>query len=211
MNAIQPHHPHPALRRLGKVLAALIGLAAAAGWAWQQTFLEWPRTLWELSRMPPPDASPVPVQGMAPYDIAATFGAPRSGDRTHDGIDLFAQRGTPVLSATRGVVLSVRESGIGGRQVWVIGPARERHYYAHLDDWTPGLERGDVLHPGDTIGTVGDTGNARGTPTHLHYGIYAAAGAFDPLPRLRAGSASALPRPRAGTAASPAPTVGATR
>ncbi|MHB8912730.1 MAG: M23 family metallopeptidase, partial [Lysobacter sp.] len=116
------------------------------------------------------------------------FGAPRSGDRTHDGVDIFAPRGTPVLSATRGVVLSVRESGIGGRQIWVIGPARERHYYAHLDHWAPGLERGNVLHAGDTIGSVGDTGNARGTPTHLHYGIYAAAGAFDPLPRLRAGS-----------------------
>lgn len=188
MSANQPHPPHLALRRLGRLLVTIAILAAVAAWAWRQPFLDWPRTLWELSRMPPPTASPVPVQGVAAVDIAATFGAPRSGDRTHDGVDIFAPRGTPVLSATRGVVLSVRESGIGGRQIWVIGPARERHYYAHLDDWAPGLERGNVLRAGDTIGSVGDTGNARGTPTHLHYGIYAAAGAFDPLPRLHAGS-----------------------
>ena len=181
------------LRRLGRLLLTVLVLAAVASWAWQQPFLDWPRTLWELSRMPTPSALPVPVQGVAAGDIAATFGAARSGDRTHDGIDIFATRGTPVLSATRGVVLSVRESGIGGRQAWVIGPARERHYYAHLDDWAPGLERGKVLRPGDTIGTVGDSGNARGTPTHLHYGIYGAAGAIDPLPRLRAGSGS-MPR-----------------
>lgn len=184
----RPPHPHPAMRRLGQVLVATIVLLATAVWTWRQPFMEWPRTLWELSRMPPPNALPVPVQGVAAGDIAATFGAPRSGDRTHDGIDIFAARGTPVLSATRGVVLSVREGGIGGRQVWVIGPSRERHYYAHLDDWSPGLQRGDVLRVGDTIGTVGNTGNARGTPTHLHYGTYGAPGAFDPLPRLRAGS-----------------------
>ena len=190
MSAIQPHSPHhPAPRRLGRVLIATVVFVAAAVWAWQQPFLAWPRTLWELSRLPTPTASPVPVQGVAAADIAATFGALRSGDRSHDGVDIFATRGTPVLSATRGVVLSVRESGIAGRQVWVIGPARERHFYAHLDDWAPGLRRGDVLRVGEGLGTVGDTGNARNTPTHLHYGIYGAAGAVDPLPRLRAGSA----------------------
>ena len=171
------------------MLLTVMVLAAVAAWAWQQPFLEWPRTLWELARMPTPTASQVPVQGVAVDDIAATFGTPRSGDRTHDGIDLFAARGTPVLSATRGVVLSVREGGFGGRQAWVIGPARERHYYAHLDDWAPGLERGKVLQAGDAIGVVGDTGNARGTPPHLHYGVYGGTGAVDPLPRLRSGSA----------------------
>lgn len=198
MSAIQPHSPHlhPAPRRLGRVLVATVVFVAAAVWAWQQPFLAWPRTLWELSRLPTPTASPVPVQGVAAADIAATFGALRSGDRSHDGVDIFATRGTPVLSATRGVVLSVRESGIAGRQVWVIGPARERHFYAHLDDWVPGLQRGDVLRVDDGLGTVGDTGNARGTPTHLHYGIYGAAGALDPLPRLRAGSAP-MPVPAA--------------
>lgn len=183
-----PLHAHPALRRLGRVLATMVVLVAMAAWAWRQPFMDWPRTLWELSRMPPPSASPLPVHGVTIDDIAATFGEPRSGDRSHDGIDIFVARGTPVFSATRGVVLSVRETGVGGLQVWVIGPSRERHYYAHLNDWAPGLARGDVLQAGDAIGTVGDSGNARGTPTHLHYGIYGAYGAFDPMPRLRAGA-----------------------
>jgi peptidoglycan LD-endopeptidase LytH len=70
----------------------------------------------------------------------------------------------------------------------VLGPASERHYYAHLDDWADGLATGDVVWPGDPLGIVGDTGNARGTPPHLHYGVYGAAGAYDPLPLLRAGA-----------------------
>ena len=78
------------------------------------------------------------------------------------------------------------EGGLGGRQVWVLGPARERHYYAHLDSWAPGLAAGTVVQTGTVLGTVGDTGNARGTPPHLHYGVYGADGAYDPLPLLKA-------------------------
>ncbi len=148
--------------------------------------MEKPRTLWELSRMPPPTALPVPVQGVAAHRIADTFGAPRGSDRSHAGVDIFAPRGTPVSSATRGIVVSVRDSGLGGKQVWVLGPGRERHYYAHLDDWAEGLGEGDVVQPGDPLGTVGNTGNARTTPPHLHYGIYGSAGAYDPLPLMRA-------------------------
>ena len=183
------------LMRLAKAVVLLAGLAAAAIVAWRLPVMDGPRTLWELSRMPTPTASPVPVYGVAAGAIAATFGAPRSGDRRHDGIDIFATRGTPVRSATRGVVLSVRDSGIGGKQVWVIGPARERHYYAHLEAWAPGLERGDVLEPGQPLGQVGDTGNAHGTPPHLHYGIYGDGGALDPLPRLRADTSDPAPPP----------------
>jgi murein DD-endopeptidase MepM/ murein hydrolase activator NlpD len=84
------------------------------------------------------------------------------------------------------MVVSMRESGLGGRQVWVMGPGRERHYYAHLDDWQPGLEPGDLVAAGGPLGTVGTTGNARSTPPHLHYGIYGKDGAYDPLPLLQA-------------------------
>ena len=141
--------------------------------------------LWTLSRMPAATALPVPVQGVRPRQIADTFGAPRGGDRTHAGIDIFARRGTPVRSATPGVVADVSERGLGGRQVWVIGPARERYYYAHLESWADGLARGQVVRPGDLLGHVGDSGNAKGTPPHLHWGIYGAEGARDPLPLLR--------------------------
>lgn len=174
----------PAARRL--VVWALVLLAAwyLAGWAWRQPFMAAPRMLWSLSRMPPPAALAVPVRGVAPGRIAATFGAPRGSDRTHAGVDIFAPRGTEVLSATPGLVVAVREGGLGGRQVWVLGPAHERHYYAHLDGWAPGLAVGDVVRPGTVLGYVGDTGNARGTPPHLHYGVYGPEGAYDPLPLL---------------------------
>jgi len=156
-----------------------------AAWLWGQPFMLSTRVLWELSRMPPPTMLPVPVKGVVPSQIADTFGAPRGSDRTHAGVDIFANSGTPVLSATRGLVVSIRDTGLGGKQVWVLGPARERHYYAHLDDWSPGLEEGDVVMPGHVLGFVGATGNARGTPPHLHYGIYGAEGAYDPLPLMQ--------------------------
>ena len=155
-------------------------------WSWQQPFMAKPRALWELSRMPPPTALPMPVQGVRASRVADTFGAPRGRDRSHAGVDIFAPRGTTVLSATRGMVVSVREGGLGGRQVWVMGPGGERHYYAHLDHWQKGLETGDLVAPGDPLGTVGTTGNARGTPPHLHYGLYGKDGAYDPLPLLKA-------------------------
>lgn len=161
----------------------------AASWAWRQPFMATVRMGFALSRMPPPDAVAMPVRGVDPARVADTFGAPRGRDRQHQGVDIFAPRGTEVLSATPGIVVSIRDAGLGGRQVWVLGPARERHYYAHLDDWAPGLRSGRAVLAGDVLGYVGDTGNARGTPPHLHYGIYGADGAYDPLPLLRAHAA----------------------
>lgn len=175
-----------ALLRLVVWLMLLAAAAVVADWAWQQPFMEKPRTLWELSRMPEPTAVAMPVAGVEARAVADTFGAPRGADRSHQGVDIFAARGTDVVSATLGVVSSVREGGLGGRQVWVLGPGRQRHYYAHLDDWAPRLAEGDVVYPGSVLGSVGDTGNARGTPPHLHYGIYGSGGAIDPLPLLRA-------------------------
>lgn len=168
---------------------ALLAAIALYHWAARQPAATRVRAVAELRALPAPRAMPVPVRGVAPQGIADTFGAPRGRDRRHQGVDIFAPRGTPVRSATPGLVLAVREGGLGGRQVWVLGPAHERHYYAHLDAWAPGLRAGDRLRAGGLLGTVGDTGNARGTPPHLHYGVYAAHGAIDPLPRLRAAAA----------------------
>ncbi|TAA08091.1 M23 family metallopeptidase [Pseudoxanthomonas winnipegensis] len=186
MHAPSATTPARRLRRALLWLVALAVLAWAAGWAWNQPFMQTPRMLWRVTRMPPAQALPVPVEGVRATRIAATFGAPRGRDRTHAGVDIFAARGTPVRSATPGVIVSIRDGGLGGRQVWVLGPGRERYYYAHLDDWAPGLCEGRSVLPGDLLGFVGTTGNARGTPPHLHYGIYGAEGARDPLPALRA-------------------------
>lgn len=200
MDARSPAPPDrdyaPTARRIAVALAIACAMAVAAWWAWQQPFMAHARTLHEIARMPPPAALPVPVDGVAASRIADTWGAPRGSDRRHQGVDIFAPRGTVVRSTTRGVVVSVREGGLGGRQVWVLGPARHRHYYAHLDSWVDGLAEGDVVWPGDALGGVGDSGNARGTPTHLHYGIYGDGGAIDPLPLMRAGRPPGASQPR---------------
>lgn len=178
----------PALRSVVKTAVLLAILAAASNWAWHQPFMARPRALMELARLPAPDVLAVPVEGVVAKGIADTYGAPRGGDRRHEGLDIFAARGTPVVSATRGVVNAIREGDLGGRQVWVMGPGRQRHYYAHLDRWEPTLAVGDLVREGDVLGEVGDTGNARGTPPHLHYGVYGPEGAIDPLPLIRHGA-----------------------
>lgn len=180
----------PLLRRILRAAAVFAVLAAAGHWAWHQPFMAKPRAISALAAMPAPDTLAMPVEGVRVRQVADSFGAPRGSDRSHEGVDIFAARGTLVRSATPGLVVAIREGGLGGRQVWVMGPGRHRHYYAHLDDWAPLLQVGDLVQVGDPLGTVGDTGNARGTPPHLHYGVYASDGAFDPLPLLRAGDAT---------------------
>lgn len=180
----------PASRRFHplRILRALLWLALLAiaiVWAWQQPFAARLRMTWALSRMAPPEHLPIPVDGVGGRQIVDTFGAPRGSDRRHAGVDIFAPRGTPVRATTPGIVVSIRDSGLGGRQVWVLGPALQRHYFAHLQDWAPGLAEGAIVRPGSMLGSVGNTGNARTTPPHLHYGIYGRQGAYDPLPLLR--------------------------
>jgi murein DD-endopeptidase MepM/ murein hydrolase activator NlpD len=132
----------------------------------------------------------MPVQAARRTSIQSGYGAARdAGTRRHEGVDIFAPRGTPVIAAADGLVTSVGTNGLGGKVVWVIRPLRgESLYYAHLD--TQLVKAGSYVKRGDVIGTVGNTGNARGGPTHLHFGIYARGGAVDPLPYL------ALPVPR---------------
>jgi murein DD-endopeptidase MepM/ murein hydrolase activator NlpD len=185
------------MQGLARMLVWLVAIAAlllGARALWHSRWMEVPRTTWELSRMPRPTSLPVPVQAVEAARIADTFGAPRGRDRTHQGVDIFAPRGTPVRSTTRGVVASVREGGLGGRQVWVLGPAGERHYYAHLDDWAPHLADRRIVQAGEVLGFVGDSGNAKGTPPHLHYAIYGPQGAYDPLPLLRTSAGRASTR-----------------
>jgi hypothetical protein len=123
-----------------------------------------------------------PVAAARPRDLQSIFGDPRDGGRRqHEGVDIFAKRGTPVVSATDGVVLRVGETALGGRVVWVWDPTRGlRFYYAHLDEQL--VSTGELVDAGDVIGTVGNTGNARTTPPHLHFGIYERGrGAIDPF------------------------------
>ena len=92
------------------------------------------------------------------------------------------------LLATEGLVADLRNNNLGGKVVWIMGPAGTWHYYAHLDDHKRGLSVGDYVRKGDLIGYVGNTGNARHTAPHLHYGLYLQGkgrGAVNPYPYLR--------------------------
>jgi murein DD-endopeptidase MepM/ murein hydrolase activator NlpD len=104
-----------------------------------------------------------------------------AGARSHEGIDLFAPKRTPVIAAADGIVTRVNENRLGGKVVWQRPKGKNLSlYYAHLDEQL--VHDGQEVKAGDTIGLIGNTGNARTTPPHLHFGIYTFGGAIDPLP-----------------------------
>ena len=113
-----------------------------------------------------------PVVGAGNAAIRSRWGDDRdAGRRRHEGIDIFAPRGTPVVAAVPGRIVNVGETGLGGRVIWLHDTERNQNlYYAHLDRQL--AVEGEEVRQGDTIGFVGNTGNARTTPPHLHFGIY---------------------------------------
>jgi peptidoglycan LD-endopeptidase LytH len=126
-----------------------------------------------------------PVQDRTTHAVRSFFGASRDGGRReHHGVDIFAPRGTPALAAVEGTV-RVRTNNLGGNVIWLRDEeGNQSLYYAHLDSQT--VRHGQRVQPGDTIGLVGNTGNARTTPPHLHFGVYARGdGPVDPMPFLR--------------------------
>lgn len=139
--------------------------------------------VFRLSTDRPPAQLRIPVAHPAAPRIVNTWAAPRPGGRRHEGVDIFAPRNTPVVSTTRGLVTRVGTNTLGGQVVWVLGPGLESHYYAHLERFAD-VRPGDIVDAGDVLGYVGRTGNARGTPFHLHYGIYRLGKAENPYPRL---------------------------
>ena len=127
-----------------------------------------------------------PVDGFDTGAIQSGFGAARDGGRrSHHGVDIFAPRGTPAVAAVDARVSRVQTTGRGGNVVW-LRPlfGNLRLYYAHLDSQT--VKPGQYVFAGEKIGTVGNTGNARTTPPHLHFGVYVRrrGGAWDPYPFL---------------------------
>jgi murein DD-endopeptidase MepM/ murein hydrolase activator NlpD len=165
--------------------ALVVAVILTFGYAVLEPAIE--RTLYpmRLAAMPKPLALPVPVDGVQTSELRDTWGGARGAGRKHEGIDIFAKRGTRVLSSTEGIVAQVGTNRLGGLVVWVVGPGGQRHYYAHLGRHA-NVEAGMRVAAGRVLGYVGNTGNAEGTPPHLHYGVYDIGGAINPYPLLRA-------------------------
>jgi murein DD-endopeptidase MepM/ murein hydrolase activator NlpD len=123
-----------------------------------------------------------PVTPKVKSNIGSFWGVARdAGARRHEGIDIFAPRRTALVAAAEGTVTRVNENALGGKVVF-LNPTNKNYtlYYAHLDEQL--VEPGQHVKTGDTIGLMGNTGNARFTSPHLHFGIYTGSGAVDPLP-----------------------------
>lgn len=143
-----------------------------------------PLKIAELVAEPADDTLVVPLEGVRVRDIADTWEEPRGEERTHEGQDLFAPRGTPVNPVVRGYVMRVGDNRLGGNVVFVLGAGGRGYYYAHLDSYGPDATIGTLVTDESVIGYVGTTGNASGTPPHLHLGIYTREGTMNPLPLL---------------------------
>lgn len=95
-----------------------------------------------------------------------SYGAFRADTGSHYGTDIFATKGTPVVAVESGTLSRVGYQSIGGNRLWLNG----RYYYAHLDHYAPGIKEGVHVAAGQVLGYVGTTGDAKGTPPHLHFG-----------------------------------------
>ncbi len=126
--------------------------------------------------------------------IGGFWGDYRNGGRSHKGIDIFAKKGTPVVAISDGVVVDRGQGGRGGKVLWLQSTDHPwRAYYAHLDKQL--VKDGQYVRKGQVIGTVGKTGNAATTPSHLHFGIYKSGmRPVNPLPYVKKATKVAAPK-----------------
>ena len=114
----------------------------------------------------------IPVLGVKSNQLVDTFNAARGAGRRHDAIDIMAPEGTPVIATTDGKVEKLFNSVRGGRTIYVRSPDQKwTYYYAHLQDYAPGLHEGQDVKRGQVIGKVGHTGDASAEGPHLHMAI----------------------------------------
>jgi murein DD-endopeptidase MepM/ murein hydrolase activator NlpD len=143
----------------------------------------------------PVTATPVPGVGSylrlfpvaGEYTYFDDYGAPR-GQGSHQGIDIMADRNTPLVAVDDGVIakMSRAETGLGGIYVWLRRADGVQYYYAHMQSIAEGLEVGSRITVGQVLGGVGNTGDARSAPPHLHFEIRNAWTPINPYPHLQA-------------------------
>ena len=172
------------VRRFSKLFAVLaVGLFLFVVTGASDKLVFYGRIL-KLYTQAPDTRLAMPLEDVRKKEIADTWAAPRGDGRKHEGQDIFAQRGTPILSATGGYIYNIGENNLGGQTVSVISKGGRVYYYAHLDSYARGIKIGDRVSTRTVLGYVGTTGNAQGTPPHLHFGVYTFSGAINPLPML---------------------------
>jgi len=155
-----------------------------------------------------------PVYG--PTSYIDTFGAKRADVTYHHGDDIFGSLGQPLVACTDGIVFSVGFNKIGGNRLWIVDRAGNQFYYAHLSAFAINAVNGARVKAGQVIGFMGNTGDAEGTPYHLHFEIHPVSflylgydGAVDPSPYLDAWQHQQdLPFPIAGGWIPPIPGIG---
>jgi murein DD-endopeptidase MepM/ murein hydrolase activator NlpD len=112
----------------------------------------------------------VPVSGVAPAALRDSYNDARSGGRTHRALDIPARRGTPVIAAADGTILSMRQNTLGGTTLYLLDSQRRFvYYYAHLERYHDRMSQGVEVRQGDVLGYVGTSGNAPRNFPHLHF------------------------------------------
>lgn len=125
-----------------------------------------------------------PVAG--PVTFVDSWGAPRSGGRAHEGVDMIAARGTPIVAIHSGVIQRATASTLGGITLWLRSDAGDEYYYAHMDGYAEGITSGVRVNEGQVIGFNGSTGNAPAHLPHLHFEYHPGGGsAVNPYPLVR--------------------------
>ncbi|MFN2627369.1 MAG: choice-of-anchor P family protein [Gaiellaceae bacterium] len=153
-----------------------------------------PRNTPKVKQKPPPEPKPrrvIPAPAPSPPQVLPklsaggyvfpvygtssfidTFGAPRADVSWHHGDDIFAPLGAPLLACSSGTVFSVGWNTIGGNRLWIRDDQGNEFYYAHLSAFSPLAKNGARVSAGDVLGFVGNTGDAEGTPYHLHFEVH---------------------------------------
>lgn len=145
-----------------------------------------------------------PIAGTYSTPLIDSYGFPRMpgtpDEHWHEGIDLFAAKGAPLVATERGVITKLGVGRLGGLKFWLKGESGTEWYYAHLDSFAPGLADGVVVEAGQLVGYVGNTGNALTTPPHLHMQVHPGGGEpVNPYPLLKVVSDLELAAIAAGT------------
>ncbi|MEN8041729.1 MAG: peptidoglycan DD-metalloendopeptidase family protein, partial [Actinomycetota bacterium] len=133
----------------------------------------------------PPAATPgfvCPVQGGASF--IDSWGFPRSGGRTHKGVDMFNKRDTPLIAVVDGRI-KFSSNSLGGLSTHLYADNGTVYYYTHLERHPTNIKSGQRVTKGMIVGFLGNSGNARYTSPHLHFEIRPNGKAVNPYPTVR--------------------------